>query len=33
MSKEIVDRVGRVENVGVNFIPDEQRKSRPLNIW
>jgi purine-cytosine permease-like protein len=33
LSKEIIDRVGRVENVGVDFIPEEQRKSKPLNIW
>ncbi len=33
MSKEVIDQVGRIENVGVDFIPEEQRKSRPLNIW
>ncbi len=28
-----VDAVGRVESYGVEFIPQEERHSRPVNIW
>lgn len=32
-NREMVDSVGRIENYGVDFIPEEQRKSNPLNIF
>lgn len=32
-TKEVIDRVGHIENVGVDYIPDEQRRSKPANIW
>jgi purine-cytosine permease-like protein len=28
-----VDAVGRVESYGVEFIPEEERRSRPVNLW
>ncbi len=28
-----IDAVGRVESYGVEFIPEEERRSRPANIW
>lgn len=28
-----VDAVGRIESYGVEFIPEEERRSRPANIW
>lgn len=29
----LVDSVGRIENFGVDFIPEEQRRSKPTNIF
>ena len=31
--KEVIDKVGHIENVGVDFIPDDQRRSKPANVW
>lgn len=28
-----VDSVGRIERTGIDFIPDEVRRSTPINIW
>jgi purine-cytosine permease-like protein len=30
---EVVDRVGRIENVGVEFIPEDQRRSKLINVF
>jgi len=30
--KVLVDEVGKIENFGVDYIPEEQRKSKPTNI-
>lgn len=31
-AREVIDRVGHVENVGVEFIPEDQRRGSPINI-
>lgn len=31
--RTLVDKVGSIEKTGVDYIPEEQRKSSPVNIW